>query len=568
TSTSGHTEDGSFVGDKCVRIGDADTLLRGQKQYVITYDLVCHEDDDVSADYLSIDLFPTGWMTSVREAEILLKLPKAVDPSAFQFFAGEYGETMAPEDFPDNYTLSVSDSGSEIRMHVTDNPAYSGVTLKADLPGDYWEGAKSNRFALILFVILLIACPAAAAILWFLFGCDPEIVKTVEFEPPDDMTPAELGYVIDGYVDKGDMSSMLMYFAGRGYLGIHEKKKNSYAVQELKNPKYGEEKEFARTLFNGIFSGAPKTKREGADIRTRDLKKMPADYGKSLQRAQSQLEKYYKKENALYTEKSTFSRGISILLVMANIIFAVVLSGIYTFDSNTPWTLIIILPLALIGAVVVIKAHDHRRSRTVAGTLVREIIGWILYFFAWLLTVGCMAGLVNRASGNAAGVFAGHAALLYLMLAVSMFLALFFAIYMRARTEKSAQWLGKILGFRDFIRYAETDRLRVLQDGDPGYFFRIMPYAYVMGMGKHWAKKFTDIRIEQPAWYSTYDRRLVVFSPLWFNDMTTATARSYSNSFSNLPDSGSHGSFSGGGGGFSGGGFSGGGFGGGGGGAW
>ena len=40
------------------------------------------------------------------------------------------------------------------------------------------------------------------------------------------MTPAEIGYIIDGTIDQKDMTSMIMYYADRGYLKVAEYKKN------------------------------------------------------------------------------------------------------------------------------------------------------------------------------------------------------------------------------------------------------------------------------------------------------------------------------------------------------
>ena len=569
--TTTYREDGYQVGDVCLRIGDEDKLLSGQHSYVIRYDIVCHEDDDAALDYLSIDLLPTGWGTSIREAEVSLTLPADIDPSAFEFYSGGYGETGEETSVQlDDYSLDVSDDGREIRMHVTNNPAYSGVTVNAELPQGYWVRPKSNRYAFSLLVLLLIACPLLAAVLWLLFGRDPQVVKTVEFYPPEDMTPAELGYVIDGYVDKGDMSSMLMYYAGKGYLGIHEKEKDKYEVRMLKKlEKDSGEKDFARTLFNGIFSKGLKKDIDGEKVRYASLNSLPSDYGKKLEKAKSQLEKYYDDDKALYTDESMFCRAVSVIFVALNVILANVLAGIYSFEYDNPWMLILVLPCVVIGMALVMHAHDVRRSRRVVNTIFKTAAGLLLYLLGWIGARASMDSMVRRANAIAAasGSAKTYDWIGWLLLA-SMAVTLFFAVFMRARTKQCSEWLGKILGFRDFVRSAEIDRLRVLQDSDPHYFYTIMPYAYVMGLGQQWAKKFTDIKMEKPDWFSTYRGGVWVYSPLWYSDMTRTASKSYSSGFGNMPDSGSHGSFGGGGGSFGGGGFSGGGFGGGGGGAW
>ena len=61
--------------------------------------------------------------------------------------------------------------------------------------------------------------------------------------------------------------------------------------------------------------------------------------------------------------------------------------------------------------------------------------------------------------------------------------------------------LGRVLGFRDFIRTAEIDKLNELVEEDPQYFYHVMPYAYVFGLSNKWIKNFEDLPVVAPNWY-------------------------------------------------------------------
>ena len=101
---------------------------------------------------------------------------------------------------------------------------------------------------------------------------------------------------------------------------------------------------------------------------------------------------------------------------------------------------------------------------------------------------------------------------------------------------------------------------------DPSYFYRILPYAYVLNVSDTWSKKFENIVIEQPDWYvgnSNLFNSYILTNSLTHMNQQIATKAFATNSSSAF--SSSHGGF--GGSGFSGG-SSGGGFGGGGGGSW
>jgi hypothetical protein len=50
-------------------------------------------------------------------------------------------------------------------------------------------------------------------------------VKVIEFYPPEGISSAEVGTIIDSSVDAVDMASLIPWFAGQGYISIEEKEK-------------------------------------------------------------------------------------------------------------------------------------------------------------------------------------------------------------------------------------------------------------------------------------------------------------------------------------------------------
>ena len=140
------------------------------------------------------------------------------------------------------------------------------------------------------------------------------------------------------------------------------------------------------------------------------------------------------------------------------------------------------------------------------------------------------------------------------------------ATQIRRRTARGAQWSGRILGLKHFIETVEADKLKMLVESDPKYFYSILPYAYVLGVTDKWAKQFESIAVEPPSWYYGYDGS--VFTTIWFASMISNSLYYTQQNMMATKSSGGSGFGGGGiggGGGFSGGGFSGGGFGGGGG---
>ena len=89
------------------------------------------------------------------------------------------------------------------------------------------------------------------------FGRDPKRIQTVEFEAPDGITPAEVGYIIDGIADKEDIVSLIFYWANKGYIKIDkldDTKDSDFRLTKLRElPE--EAKTYELTFFRALFPG-------------------------------------------------------------------------------------------------------------------------------------------------------------------------------------------------------------------------------------------------------------------------------------------------------------------------
>jgi uncharacterized membrane protein len=137
-----------------------------------------------------------------------------------------------------------------------------------------------------------------------------------------------------------------------------------------------------------------------------------------------------------------------------------------------------------------------------------------------------------------------------------------FGILMAKKTKKGTQLYQELLGFKEFIKSVEKDRLKEFLKQDPNYFDKVLPYAIVFDVADEWKDKLKGLDIPPPAWYSGYYAGNN-FNTLMFMNSLDHSMKAMTNTFYSAPQgSGSSG------GSFGGGGFSGGGFGGGGGSSW
>ena len=104
--------------------------------------------------------------------------------------------------------------------------------------------------------------------LWNARGRDPaRLAITPQYKPPDGMTPAEIGTLIDNDPDMCDITASIVDLAVRGYLKIEERehtgvvgwlKGNTYSFELLKeSEEWSELTPHERKLLSGMFEGAP-----------------------------------------------------------------------------------------------------------------------------------------------------------------------------------------------------------------------------------------------------------------------------------------------------------------------
>ncbi len=139
-----------------------------------------------------------------------------------------------------------------------------------------------------------------------------------------------------------------------------------------------------------------------------------------------------------------------------------------------------------------------------------------------------------------------------------VFILFVISLTIAKRNDKGNELLSDLKGFKQFIKVAEENKLRMLLKDDPHYFESTLGYALAFGMLDEWAKKFSNLDLSPPSWYTS---PMGMVSMNHFSQSFASTMRSAQTVMVSAPSSsGTSGS--------SGGGSSGGGFGGGGGRSW
>ncbi|MBV9145326.1 MAG: DUF2207 domain-containing protein, partial [Acidobacteria bacterium] len=253
--------------------GATDTSKRIHIRYSVRDAIKVFEDHDEF--YWNVT--GNGWPVAIDAASATVHFPAdAAGKLRAQAFVGIYGShEKAPADL-----LATTVNAQ------TANPlsAHEGLSVDVFIPkGVLEEPGGLTRLLWFIrsnpIVLLPIFAFAVMFPLWWTKGRDPKAGISVApmYAPPKDMSPAEVGTLIDDSTDPRDITSILVDMAVRGYIKIREEqvsqmlvfKKKDYVFVRLKDrATWSDLAPFEQEMMNGLFPG-DESETHIADLRNR-----------------------------------------------------------------------------------------------------------------------------------------------------------------------------------------------------------------------------------------------------------------------------------------------------------
>ena len=518
-----------------IMIGDEDRTVVGMQTYVISYKFKYPDDRVQTKDLLFHTILGADLNEDIRHFDFRIEFEKPLPQmsvDSLRWYSGEYGNqnNIIPIEYEATTTYIAGECDSIQPNHA--------ITAYMDLPEGYYEDVeKVNYFWHYLWLALTVVCMLIIIYRALTIDRGRSVVKTIEFYPPEGISSAEVGVIIDNSADEGDISSLIPWFAEQGYLKIDEDQNKKIELTKLKSlPK--DAPKYQRKLMDLLFPSGKTTV---------SLSKL-GDKSSQMSEVKSALKNVFdgdSKKKLVKLDSWVFMYFL--LLLFGTLTIATNIVHFFTFDDFIMAGLVWLLPTAL-GLSLRLSGSD---SDLYSSAFKRTV--YFLLKFTIMIVVALTYGeeLIDYGSPMANfGIFV-------------FFLANFLTIELCGRfnlnTDYRIDMMGRLLGFKEFIETAEKDNLERLQMEDAKYFYRVLPYAMVFGLAKTWARKFKTITVEKPDWYSTAG---VYSGPSFTNHLVSNVNDTVRSHISSCSHSSSHG------GGHHGGGFSGGGGGGGGGGSW
>lgn len=433
----------------------------------------------------------------VESAEIKFILPDG-------FVSGSYalGSMLA-----ENSTPVKINQANEIVVSDISLAYYEGITFDFT----FEDGALSTYFDFTPYYFVI----AAAAVLLiviamkFIVFSKDKVVPVVNFEAPEQMDPLMMGKLIDLKIDNEDITSMLFYWADKGYLKIDLTNETDPTliriVQQLPDgtPKY------EKDLYAGLFG-------KNDVVKTSSLK---YKFYRTIDKVSSQV-------NALV--KNCYTKSSVIAAVLFAILSALVCGLAPLFLAmtliNTAFTPAIQIVISLFSTVFFLLF-----SFSIRAFIQKKEKGKIAMFVLLLALITLFFG-VMYCFIIPSGIFPLHVGIILIVMHAVTASSVQILV---SKTPQYTEKLNRIVGFRDFITLVEKDKLEQMLETNPQYYYHVLPYAQVLGVSDKWEAKFADITIAPPQW-STTDS-VVRFAVI--NSMIRSSMRNMSQNMGSRPQS-------------------------------
>ncbi len=405
-------------------------------------------------DELYWNVTGNAWDMPIDRTRGRVVLPEGAAPRRHAVYTGSAGTTLAGS----TATSRVTERGLEFAATRPLEP-YEGVTvavgwapgLVASRPGERERGVREvvRLWPLGLPLLVFGLCLRA----WRRRGRDPrEESIVVQYEPPEGMSPTELGTLIDHEAEMRDITATLVDLAVRGYVGIEER-------SEKKLMGLITSTEFV------FFRRRPRT-----------------DWGELAPHEQRYLQGLFQHATVVEAGWDDGHPWGGAARTAAETEQVALLQLTHQFYKALP-------PIRdAVYDSLVARGYYRRRPDSVKNL-------WMGLSAVPLFGGVALAGWVEGMAWNGVSALALGAAGV-----VSAVIVFIFSRVMPARTPAGARAREAALGFREFLSRVESERYRRMITS-PEMFERFLPHALAFGVADRWANAFEELYQEPPQWY-------------------------------------------------------------------
>lgn len=428
----------------------------GTRSFTVMYTIsgLASEADGVQT--LSLPLMSAKWDYPISKYVFTVTLPKPFE-SYPAFTSGYHGDVIS-----DYIDLDVSESRitGVIETGLKD---HESLEMTLTLDKSYFSGAHTTLsfgWAGTAIILLLLAL---AFLYWFSSLRSARVRVSSRMLPPDAALPCDMPFLLAGGPIQFNM--LVCHWASLGYLTI-SCGKNERVVLRRRVDMGNERRPAEVRLFQMLFSQGDVC--EGVSLL----------YKRTAEKADEVLRRYWVRR--MYRKTSGNPLIMRALGILAGALTAAEAASPILPSGFVRWLLlavIFVLGGVLFAVIQYAPAAYYQGKWPLAG-----------------LAAACAAALLAMTQ-------LGEGVLVMLLVIACEVLIGVLTLHGGRRTAFGDEIVAQALGYRKFLRRVTQSQLQSRLAQDSQYFYRILPYAEAMGLGRSLARTLGDTALEQCDWY-------------------------------------------------------------------
>lgn len=449
------------IGDTSNKSGDTVTYIVSY-QYAVT--------NPSSDNILGYNVMQFDDDATVLGGTITINLPQGFlfdDPST-QLYMGGYGDTTPHKDM-----MQYDSAANRITIDVPYTDRFNGMTVYLT----FEDGVLSTRFDFTPYILIIAGCVllAVLAAVKFLVFPRKQLTPIVNFEAPDGLDPVEISKLIDNKVESADVTTLIFYWASKGYLKIDLADEKNPVLIRINKELPADTPKHQIVLYNALFMRRDMVK----------VSELEGNFYTNIERVRKLVNEKYR---GLYTTKSICASLIFTLLAGLLMALSPIILGLVSINSGLfyyPAFLAVVPAFVIYGVTETYAYSVHKLKKSTKALMIGGIVLLCALFtalYVWLLPSPIME-LAPK-----------------ILVCVIAYAVVIGSVTLISRTKEYTEKLNGIIGFRNFILYTEKDKLEAMLKDDPEYYYKILPYAQVMGVSDIWEDKFRSLTVEPPQW--------------------------------------------------------------------
>ena len=498
-----------------IKLGSASEYVKkGLKEYIIKYTYDMGSDPYLGFDEFIFHAYGDYWGTQIQNPTIHVNMPKDISNYNINFFADKYRNNNI------NKYVKYTVEGNSLTAKVQDMDLFSSLTLDIELPEGYFsKGSYNYGFISLTLILCAIILTIISYYKWLKHGKNFEkVAQTVEFYPPDGLNSAEIGYIYNNRNTSSKLTvSLIVALAGKGYIKIDEEEDkikitNLYPLVRLDKDSYEYEgpkacveidkiKDMDDTLSNdaktmmtflfkegnhkSLTSNIDKFKKVKDELVSNGFINITQDNLNEVEKAEINKETQINELNNKLDQDEKTRNDKMANLEKLNELEQKIYNTLFEKEDEIILSEHPTLYTAFAAVDVYLnneldeKIYDAEGEKQVRKTFIKLLITVLLTSTAYFLTPDLSPNIQ----------------FLYYVGFICIPITFVLMLVMTRKTKYGEQIYARVMGFRNFLETSEKERLEELVMENPNYFYKILPYTYVLGISKKWISKFENIQM-------------------------------------------------------------------------